>query len=168
MARPATRQSRVSVGWHSSTVSVPGYDAGDTGAVFSVHGPYDLEGAATVTGAQTVTGAVGITGALTATTLGVGGGTTLTNVSLVAETLNFGSVDDHGGASTLTVGISGATYEDLYVVTTPSIWSGLDDTLSVTARSGDTTGEVDIVCVNSGFTARDATEGTFIVMRVGF
>ena len=110
-----------------------------------------------------------VAGATTLTTsVAVGGGTTITSLSLVTETLNFGSVDDHGGTSTLTMGISGATYEDAFFVTAPSIWSGLDDTVSITARSGDSTGEVDVIAVDSSFTARDLTEGTFVLMRVGF
>jgi hypothetical protein len=99
-------------------------------------------------------------------TLTLGGGTTLTHVSVTTHTVDFGSVTAYG-YSTLTVGVSGATYEDAFLVTTPSIWSGADDALSVAARSGDTTGEVDLVCVNSGATARDATSGTFIVTRIG-
>jgi len=162
MARDPTTFSRVSTGYKDSvnTIAESGYD-------FSCIDGY----------AETLTVNAGVTGALTgavtgttgtfSTSLGVGGGTAITSLSITTHTVDFGSVTAYG-YSTLTVGISGATYEDGFFVTTPSIWSGADDALSVTARSGDTTGEVDLVCVNSGASDRDATSGTFIVLRVGF
>lgn len=114
-----TRFSRVSVGWRSSTQSLVDVDPGDTGAVFSVTGPYAFDGALTLTGDQTITGDVDITGDQTlvgaTSDLSVGGtawiGGTLTQIgaATLSSTLSVaGNLSATGG---LFVGNSAAANE---------------------------------------------------------
>ena len=163
MARGPTTYSKISTGYVDSgnTIAESNYD-------FSCIDGYAETLTVNAGVAGDLTGAVTGTTGTFSTSLGVGGGTTITSIHAVAEILDFGNLGVSGGVSTLTAAVSGATYSDAFMVTTPSIWSGLDDLVIVTARSGDTTGEVDIIAVNSGLSARDCTAGSFIITRIGF
>jgi len=144
MARDPTTFSRVSTGYKDSvnTIAESGYD-------FSFIDGYG----------ETLT---------LGTSFGVGGGTTVTGFSVTTHSVDFGAVD--GEASSLvTVGITGAAGDDGLFVTRPSTWSGAAyQTIVLAAQSGDTTGEVNVICANSGTTSTDPAAGVITILRVAF
>ena len=174
MARPPARFSRVSVGFVNSGQTIIDVDAGDTGDIFSVNGATQLTGNVTITGDFLPTGDMTLVGDLVQTgaatiseSLGVGGGTALTGLSVTSVNVDFGELGISGGQSTTTVGVAGATDGDILLVTLPSIWSVADYQVNVTASSGDTTGEVNLTALNSGLTAVNPTAGNFQILRIG-
>ncbi len=146
MALSPTGQSRVSVGWVSSTVSIVGQDAGDTGDVFSVTGNakfFDgivVDGTATITGALTQTGAVAI-----------GGGTGI--VKVASSIISVGGAAVTGNESTVSeYALTGAVAGDQVLLTPDaSKWSGAYHDINFSA--GVTTADqVNIALVNSAET----------------
>lgn len=94
-------------------------------------------------------------------------GTQLTEVSITTHACDFGSVNPYG-YSTITVGITGVADGDFLLTTRPSLYSGTHDALSVFAVSGDTTGEANLVAINSGATAVDPGAGVVNILRITF
>lgn len=137
MARDPTTFSRVSTGYKDSANTI-----GESG--------YDLG----------FLDAVG-------TTLTLGGGTKLTNLSITTHSADWGSVAQYG-YSTITVGITGVADGDLLLAMYPSLFSGTYNALSVYATSGDTTGEANLIAINSGATAVDPAAAVVNVLRVTF
>jgi len=144
MARKPTTFSKVSTGYNDSvnTVGESGYDLGF------------IDGYGT-----TLT---------LATSLNVAGGTALTGLSATTHSIDFGAVSGEN-ASLKTVGIAGATGDDVLLITRPSTWSGAAyNVLTVAAQSGDTTGEVNVICFNSGTTNTDPAAAVFSILRIAF
>jgi hypothetical protein len=159
MARPPTRHSRLSVGYHSSAQTLPDYDAADTGAVFSVTGDSVFDSAVSIAGNLTATGGIS-----------VGGGGEITAASSATAELDFGSIAISGGQSTLTMALAGAsgsaTNTDVFIINPSSEWSGTDYQLQITVNSGDTAGEINVTAINSGLTAVDPAATVFRVTRL--
>ena len=170
MARDPTTFSRLSTGYKSSanTIAESNYD-------FSCIDGYceTMVSNAGFTGDLTgdVTG--DLTGAVTGTTgtfsssLAVGGGTTMEKISCTTHSLDFSVAA--WGSSILTVGIAGATGDDILLVTPPSTFSTEAYYLmNAQAYSGDTAGEVNVVLSNSGATDVDVAAGVFSILRIAF
>lgn len=141
MARDPTRLSRVSVGYDNEVQENVDKDAGDAGAVFST----------------TTYG----------TDIGESGTGPIVQISTHTFATDLGTIAVQD-SSVATVGISGATRGDSFIVQHDSEWSGADHDIVVTAQSGDTTGEVNIIAVNSTLTAVDTTAAVFRVTRINF
>lgn len=141
MARDPTRFSRVSIGYVDSAQTVVDVDAGDSGPIWSSIGGIDI---------------------------GESGTGPLVQVSTTTHSDDLGTISAHD-SSTITVEHSGATRGDTFLVALDSEWSGADYDITVTAQSGDTTDEVNIIAVNSTITNVDTTNlGVWRLTRINF
>jgi hypothetical protein len=163
MARAPTTFSRLSTGYldSASTIGEDSYDMSFIDGYCET-----LTSNAGVTG--DLTGAVAGTTGTFSTSLSVGGGTTIEALSITTVAADFDSVTSLQPDSTITVAVASAADGDLLYAMKPSLWSGAQSQLQIGCTSGDTTGEVNLTCHNSGITSIDPASAVVTILRVNF